>query len=539
MNFDYLQYRYPSRRSVIFGKKGMVCTSQPLAAQAGLDTLKKGGNVVDAIITTATCMTVLEPTSNGLGSDAFALYWDAKTQKLYGLNGSGFAPAALTPEAMQAKGYTAMPDRGWASVTIPGAPSAWAELHKRFGKMAFADCLEPAINYAENGFPLQPVVGQLWEEAVETFAPYKDKPEFQPFFATFMKNGNPTVGSLVKLPDQAKTLRELAATQCESYYRGAIAQAFAKFAKETGGYITAEDLAKYRAEWVEPIHTDYHGYTICEIPPNGQGLVVLMTLDIMDKLALQKADHDDVATIHKQIEAMKQAFIDGMTYISDAHSMKQMSVEHLLSDTYAEERAKEITDTALMPKPSDPYCGGTVYLCAADEEGNMISYIQSNYKGFGSGIVIPGYGIALNDRACGFSLNSHSDDYLVPGKKPYHTIIPGFLMKEGKAVGPFGVMGAYMQPQGQVQVLMNMIDFGMNPQEALDAPRWQWLGGKKIEIEPDFGPHLAEALRKRGHQVAIQPDFIGFGRGQIILRDENGVLTGATEPRADGCVAAW
>ena len=538
MKFAYLQYRYPTRRSVIFGKKGMVCASQPLSAQAGLEILKKGGNVVDAIIATAACETVVEPTGNGLGSDAFALYWDAKTQKLYGLNGSGFAPAALTPEAMKAKGYTAMPARGWASVGVPGAPSAWAELHKRFGKLDFAECLQPAIKYAEEGYPIPPIVGLLWERAVKVFAPFKGQPEFQPFFDTFMKNGNPAIGSLVKLPDHAKALRELAATKCESYYRGAIAQAFARFSQATGGYITAEDLAKYRAAWVEPIHTDYHGYTVCEIPPNGQGLVTLMALNIASKLMDNTDRHDAETTIHKQLEAMKQGFIDGMTYITDPKYMKA-KVEYLLSDAYATQRAQEIGSAALTPKPSDPYCGGTVYLCAADGEGNMISFIQSNYKGFGSGIVIPGYGIALNDRAADFKLDPQADNYLVPGKKTYHTIIPGFLLKDGKAVGPFGVMGAYMQPQGQVQVLMNMIDFGMNPQEALDAPRWQWLGGKKIEVEPGFDQAVVEALRKRGHDITVQPDFTGFGRGQIIIRQENGVLAGGTEPRTDGCVAAW
>ncbi len=539
MKFDNLHYNYPSRRSVIFGQKGMVCSSEPMSAQAGLEILKKGGNVIDAIIATASCETVVEPSGNGMGSDAFALYWDAKTQKLYGLNGSGFAPAALTPEAMKAKGYTNMPDRGWAAVTVPGAPSAWAELHKRFGKLAFAECLQPAIHYAEDGFPVHPIVGLLWERAVKVFAPFKGQPEFQPFFDTFMEKGNPAIGSMMKFPYHARALKELAATQCESYYRGDIAKAIAKFARETGGYITEEDLAKYRAEWVEPIHTDYHGYTVCEIPPNGHGIVALMTLNIINKLSMQGGSHDNEATIHKQLEALKQAFIDGMTYVADPRYMKKTNVEFLLSDKYAEMRAKEIGEQALTPKPCNPDCGGTVYMCAADGEGNMISYIQSNYKGFGSGIVIPGYGISLNDRACGFVLDPDSDDYLVPGKKPYHTIIPGFLMKDGKAVGPFGVMGGYMQPQGHVQVIMNMIDFGMNPQDALNAPRWQWIGGKKVEIEPGFQPEIAEALLKRGHEIKIQEDFTSFGRGQIILRDENGVLTGATEPRTDGCVATW
>lgn len=541
MKFAGLSNRYPSRRSVVYGKQGMVCTSQTLAAQAGLDILKKGGNAVDAILATAMCMTVLEPTSNGLGSDAFALYWDNKTKKLYGLNGSGYAPQAMTVEAMQERGYTdKIADRGWDSVTVPGAVSSWATLHERFGCLPFAELFAPAINYAENGFPLQPIVGDLWQRAEKVFAPYKDRPEFQPFYATFMPSGKaPQVGSLVKLPDHAKTLRLLAATKGESYYRGEIAEAIDAFAKKTGGLLRKEDLASYHAEWVEPISTKYHGYEVCEIPPNGHGIVALMTLNIMQELALNNPHHDDVQTIHQQLEAMKLAFTDGKTYVADKRYMQKMSVEYLLSKEYAKRRAAEITDSALMPSPVDPYSGGTVYLCAADAEGNMISFIQSNYKGFGSGIVVPGYGISFNDRGSDFSLNKDSDNYLVPGKKPYHTIIPGFLMKDGAPVGPFGVMGGYMQPQGHVQVMMNLIDFGLNPQEALDAPRWQWTGGKNIELEAGFGQGIASELAKRGHVVQVKEDFTSFGRGQMILRQADGVLVGATEPRTDGVVAAW
>ena len=286
-----------------------------------------------------------------------------------------------------------------------------------------------------------------------------------------------------------------------------------------------------------PLSVNYKGYDVCELPPNGHGIVALMALNILRHLDTS-AGRDDELTVHRQLEAMKLAFTDGRTYISDPRYMK-MKTDFLLGENYAAERAAEIGDSALMPSPIDPNCGGTVYMCAADGEGNMISHIQSNFRGFGSGIVIPGTGIALNDRGNGFSMDPASDNCVAPGKKPYHTIIPGFLMKDGRALGPFGVMGGFMQPQGHVQVLMNMIDYGLNPQEALDAPRWQWLGGRKIEIETGFGNELAEALRRRGHEVTMTDDFISFGRGQIILRDDNGVLMGATEPRADGTVAAW
>jgi gamma-glutamyltranspeptidase/glutathione hydrolase len=537
MEFKDVRHTYPSRRGVIYGKRGMVCTSQALAAQAGLDVLKKGGSAADAIVATAACMTVLEPTSNGLGSDAFALYWSASDHRLYGLNGSGWAPRLLTREAMKEAGYKEMPQRGWASVTVPGAVSAWSVLHRRFGRLPFASILEPAISYAENGYPVQPVTSLLWHRAVGTFAPYREEKAFAPLFDTFFKGGVPNPGTLVRLPDHARTLRKLAESDCESFYRGEVADAIDAFSRETGGYLRKEDLAAYEAEWVIPLHTSYHGYEVCELPPNGHGLVVLMALRILERLQGLR-DREDAETVHKQLEAMKLAFVDGMEFITDPRYMKQKA-EDFLSDAYADKRAAEIGEIALDPKPIDPDCGGTVYLCAADEEGNMVSFIQSNYRGFGSGIVIPEWGIALNDRASSFSLDEKAANVLVPGKKPYHTIIPGFLMKDGDAVGPFGVMGGYMQPQGHVQVLMNLIDFGLDPQEALDAPRWQWTHGKRVEMESGYGDRMVAALHARGHEMVLNDDFTSFGRGQMILRTPEGSYAGATEPRADGTVAAW
>lgn len=535
--FDAAQYRYPSRRHVVYSTRGMVCTSQQLAAGAGLDMLKQGGNAVDAAIATAICLMVVDPTSNGLGSDAFALVWIEGT--LYGLNGSGYAPQLLTPGVFEEAGVTEMPERGWESVTVPGAPSAWAELHKRFGKLPFATLFEPAIYYAEQGYPVSPHVAKLWQAAAKTFTPFAGDAVFQPFFTTFMRNGRaPRIGEIMRLPSIGKTLRLLAKSHCESYYRGAIALDFDAHAKKTGGYIRLEDLAAYRAEWVTPIHTNYRGYDVWEIPPNGHGIVALMALNILSGYDLGD-ERDTTLSFHLQLEAMKQAYVDGRFYVADPHYMK-MKTDYLLSEDYAKLRRLDIGKQALLPKPCDPSCGGTVYLCTADGEGNMVSFIQSNFKGFGSGIVIPGYGISLNDRANNFTLDPQSDNYLQPRKKPYHTIIPGFLTKDGKAVGPFGVMGGFMQPQGHVQVVANTVDFHMNPQEALDAPRWQWLGGRQIEVEPGVSPQIVEGLRKRGHEVRINQETAPFGRGQIIWRDESsGVLMGATEPRADGVVAAW
>lgn len=536
--FDAQEYKYASRRRVVHAKRGMVCTSQPLASQAGLTILQQGGNAIDAAIATAICQTIVEPTNNGLGSDCFALVWTGG--KLHGLNGSGYAPQRLTPEAVAASGATEkMPLRGWEAVTVPGAPSAWAELHKRFGRLPFAKLFEPAIYYAEQGYPVSPIVARFWQEGIDALTPYKDNPAIAPWFATFDVHGNgvaPKTGELVTLPDHAKTLRILADSYCESYYRGELAQRLVEFSDKTGGYLSLEDLADYRAEWVEPVHINYHGYDVWEMPPNGHGITALMALNILKGMEIGAKDTGD--TFHKQIEAMKLAFADGMHYIADPRYM-QTRVEELLSDAYAAQRRALIGETALEPTHGKPFCGGTVYLCTADGEGNMVSFIQSNYKDFGSGIVLPGYGINLNDRGAGFSLNPELDDYLAPRKKPYHTIIPGFLTHEGEAVGPFGVMGAYMQPQGHVQVIMNTVDWLLNPQAALDAPRWQWIAGKEIWLESSVAPEIVEDLRRRGHEVRVLEDDTTFGRGEIIWRDSNGVLAGATEPRADGVVAAW
>ena len=536
--FDAQEYKYASRRRVVHAKRGMVCTSQPLASQAGLTILQQGGNAIDAAIATAICQTIVEPTNNGLGSDCFALVWTGG--KLHGLNGSGYAPQRLTPEAVAASGATEkMPLRGWEAVTVPGAPSAWAELHKRFGRLPFAKLFEPAIYYAEQGYPVSPIVARFWQEGIDALTPYKNNPAIAPWFATFDVHGNgvaPQTGEMVTLPDHAKTLRILADSYCESYYRGELAQKLVEFSDKTGGYLSLEDLADYRAEWVEPVHINYHGYDVWEMPPNGHGITALMALNILKGMEIGAKDTGD--TFHKQIEAMKLAFADGMHYIADPRYM-QTRVEDLLSDAYAAQRRALIGETALEPTHGKPFCGGTVYLCTADGEGNMVSFIQSNYKDFGSGIVLPGYGINLNDRGAGFSLNPELDDYLAPRKKPYHTIIPGFLTHEGEAVGPFGVMGAYMQPQGHVQVIMNTVDWLLNPQSALDAPRWQWIAGKEIWLESSVAPEIVEDLRRRGHEVRVLEDDTTFGRGEIIWRDSNGVLAGATEPRADGVVAAW
>ena len=536
LTFDANKYAYPSSRHVQFAKNGMVCTSQPLAAQAGLAMLQAGGNAVDAALATAIALTVLEPTSNGLGSEAFCICWIK--DKMYGMNGSGFSPEALTREAVINAGHAAeVPKRGWIPVMVPGAPALWAKLHKSFGKLPFAKLFEPAIHYAEEGFPLSPTISQLWAKGYDIFKAFEGRREFAPWFNTFAPRGRaPKVGELVKFPDHAKTLRLIANSYAEDYYHGEIADAIDKFSRETGGYLRKSDLEQYDAEWVEPIHTNYRGYDVWELPPNGHGIVALMALNIL--AGFDFAEKETPETYHKQIEAMKLAFIDGMTYVADPRFMKT-KLDDMLSSEYAAARRELIGKTALDPKPGNPFSGGTVYMCSADKEGNMVSLIQSNFMGFGSGIVIPGYGISLNNRGQCFKMDPKFDNCLAPLKKPYHTIIPGFLTKDGKPIGPFGVMGGYMQPQGHVQVMMNTLDFLMNPQQALDAPRWQWVGGKKVELEAGVDPKIIDYLKDHGHEVEVVKDLINFGRGQIIWRTDENVLCGATEPRADGTVACF
>lgn len=534
MKYNPEEYKYPSRRSTVYGHKGMVATSNPLAAQAGLEILKAGGNAIDAAIATAACLTVVEPTSNGLGSDAFALVWF--DNKLHGLNASGYSPYSISIEKLKERGLEEIPKYGVVPVMVPGAPAGWAELSKKFGKLPLSEVLSPAISYARNGFTVSVNVKQNWDAAYRIYNKEQGE-EFRYWFDTFTKDGKtPEFGELWTLPHHANTLEAIADTYGEAYYNGYIADKIDEFFKKYNGYLSKEDLSAYSPEWVEPIHVNYKGYDVCEIPPNGQGLVALMALNILNGFDFKYKDTGE--TYHKQIEAMKLAFADGIKYITDSRQMK-VRVDRLLCGDYGSNRRKLIQNEAIAPEAGDPFSGGTVYLCAADSEGNMVSYIQSNYMGFGSGIVIPETGIALSNRLHNFNYDANFNNCLMPHKKTYHTIIPGFLMKDGKAVGPFGVMGAFMQPQGHVQVITNLIDFHMNPQEALDAPRWQWIKDKKIEVEPAVPLHIINDLIKRGHEVSVQADIGTFGRGQMILRTEEGTLCGGTEPRTDGHIAVW
>ncbi|MYL54382.1 gamma-glutamyltransferase [Pontibacillus yanchengensis] len=536
LQFDSLYSPYHSKRTTTVANQGMVATSQPLAAQVGLDMMKKGGNAIDAAIAAAATLTVVEPTSNGIGGDAFALVWTKG--KLHGLNGSGPAPQSISIDKVKAQGYDEMPTHGWVPVTVPGVPSAWAELSDRFGNLSFKDLLEPAIHYAEKGFPISPTLGKFWRATYEAFRQKLTNEAFTSWFETFAPNGRaPYVGEVWGSADMAQTLQSIANTKGVAFYKGDIADQIASFSEQYGGYLLKEDLANYSPEWVDPISIQYKGYDVWEIPPNGQGLIALQALNILKGYEI--TEKESVDTYHKQMEAMKLAFTDGKSYITEEMNMS-VSVKRLLSEEYAEERRKLIGHNAITPEAGTPPKGGTVYLATADNEGNMVSFIQSNYMGFGSGLVVPGTGIALQNRGHSFSLNPHHDNALAGGKRTYHTIIPGFLTKGNEAVGPFGVMGGFMQPQGHLQVMMNTIDFNMNPQSALDAPRWQWLEKKKIIVEPTFPSHIAEALTRKGHHIQVELETGSFGRGQIIWRDPNtGTLYGGTESRTDGTIAAY
>lgn len=536
MKNDALYYPYPSSRKVCYAKNGMVATSQPLAAQAGLDILKKGGNAIDAAVAAAACLTVVEPTSNGIGGDAFALVW--VKDRLHGLNASGPAPRSISIEAVRSKGFDGMPEYGWTPVTVPGAPAAWASLIRRFGRLTLPDVLEPAVRYAEGGYPVSPTSGDLWDRAFQRYRAELTGTEFDNWFHTFAPGGRaPIVGEIWHSKAHAQTLQRIGETDAEAFYRGELAEKTDHFSRRNSGFLRADDLAAYQPEWVDPICINYRGFDIWEIPPNGQGLIALLALNIVKGFDFDCKDSVD--TCHKQIEALKLAFTDGKAYITDSRLMT-VSPELLLQDAYASARRRLIGDTAMLPAAGSPGRSGTVYLATADGDGNMVSYIQSNYMGFGSGIVVPETGIALHNRGHTFSLDPAHSNCLAPGKKTFHTIIPGFITRGAGAVGPFGVMGGFMQPQGHMQVVMNMVDFQLNPQAALDAPRWQWLNDKSVIVENAFPNHIVEALARKGHDISVAPDSSGFGRGQIICRDpETGILSGGTEPRTDGHIAVW
>lgn len=529
-------HAYPSRRSPVLACNGVVATSQPLAAQAGLRMLQKGGSAVDAALATAIALTVLEPTSNGIGSDAFALVWDGS--RLHGINGSGRWPASLTSEIIRKQGYGAVPVDGWVSVTVPGAPAAWHDLHERFGRLQQEELMAPAIGYAEEGFPVSPLIAYLWRTARDYFLDSSD-PAQRGWREVFTRGGTfPAAGERWHSPSQAACLRKLARRGIRDFYEGEVAAQILNYSRDTGGSLSAQDLASHRSEWVEPISISYRGHEVWEIPPNGQGIAALIALGLLEGKNLKSHQPQSDVCWHWQIETMKMGFADAYRYIADPDHVA-VPVLGLLDPGYLAMRRELIGEKARVPEPGNPPGGGTVYLCAADRDGMMVSFIQSNYMGFGSGVVVPKIGVSMQNRAAGFTLESGHPNEAAGGKRPRHTIIPGFLTREGEPIGPFGVMGGEMQPQGHLQVVSSILDYGLNPQEALDAPRWCWEGGLRVAVEPQTPPVLVRQLAARGHRIIVAPDFFGFGRGQIIQRLKDGVYVAGSEPRADGIAVGY
>ena len=530
---------YPTTRHPVFGRN-VVATSHPLAAQAGLSILQRGGNAVDAAVATAAVMAIVEPCSNGLGSDLFALIWDGS--RLHGLNASGHAPALWTSAWMRARhGADALktPLRGWDTVTVPGAVGGWAALSERFGALPFADLMAPAIDVATRGSAVPVVVQQKWALAAQV----EDLVRQPGFAATFLPKGRaPAVGERFVLEGARRTLELVARTKGESFYRGEIAAGIAAFAREHGGAMTEADMAAYAPEWVEPISRDYRGCTLHEIPPNGQGIAALMALGILSRFDIASMRVDSIEAQHLQIEAMKLAFADVYAHVGDARTMP-LSAADLLDDGYLAERAKRIDPMrAQVFSAGRPPAGGTIYLTAADDKGCMVSLIQSNYMGFGSGVVVPGFGLSLQNRGHGFSLDPASPNAVLPGRRPFHTIIPAFLTREGESLMSFGVMGGNMQPQGHLQTVVRMLDHGQSPQIACDAPRWRFDSGLKLDVEPRMDPKVVEGLLALGHRIEpFRDSYQDFGAGQFILRLGDPAADGyaaASDARRDGQVAA-
>lgn len=536
MHFDF-HNPYPTARLPVFARN-VVSTSHPLAAQAGLRMLWRGGNAVDAAVAAAAAMTICEPVSNGLGSDAFAILWDGK--ELHGLNASGPAPAAWTPQYFAGKYGTdarTPPKRGIDSVSVPGAVASWVALSQRFGKLPFADLLAPAIEIAERGYLMPVVVQQKWEAATPELGALPG------FAKAFLPWGRaPKVGELFRFGAAARGLRAIAETRGDAFYGGEIAEAIVRFSREQGGVHTVQDFERFQPEWVKPLAKDYRGYTLHEIPPNGQGIAALMALGILQHFDMASHRVDGADSQHLQIEAMKLAFADVYRHVAEGSAM-EVSSEQLLDDAYLASRARQIDLKRAQDFGAGNVArGGTIYLTAADEDGMMVSFIQSNYMGFGSGCVEPSFGISLQNRGHGFGLLP-GPNQVAPGKRPFHTIIPAFLTQGGQPVMSFGVMGGNMQPQGHLQTLVRMLDYGQSPQAACDAPRWRFNAGLEINAEQQMDKATVQDLVARGHRIdVIQDSYQDFGAGQFIWRAGDPKVQGyvaASDPRRDGLAAGF
>lgn len=522
---------YASRRSPVMAKN-IAATSQPLATAAALRIMQKGGNALDAALAAAIALTVVEPTGNGLGSDAFCILWDG--EKLHGLNASGRSPKEWTPKRFA--GQSNMPYRGWESVTVPGAVSAWVELSDKFGKLPFADLFEPAIEYARNGFLVTPIIAELWRRAAEEL---HVQPGFQ---QAFMRAGRaPRAGEVFQSEEFARSLEAIAQTKGDAFYRGELAKAIVGFAQEHDAALSMEDMAAHKNDWCGTI-SQWMGETeLHEIPPNGQGIAALMALGILRNTDIAAQHPDSLESLHLQIEAMKLAFMDVETFVSDPRFMGDVTTTHLLNDDYLASRAKLINRNRATSFPvGAPKDGGTVCLATGDAGGMMVSYIQSNYAGFGSGVVVPGTAISLQNRGAGFTLEEGHPNQVGPNKRPFHTIIPGMVMKDGVPQMAFGLMGGAMQAQGHLQMLLRTQVWSQDPQTAADAPRWRVIAGLDVAIEEGFHPAIVEGLKQLGHNAYFETpqNAFGFGGAQLVQRVEGGYVAGS-DPRKDGHAAGF
>jgi gamma-glutamyltranspeptidase/glutathione hydrolase len=535
-------------RSVVIARNGMVATSQPLAAQAGLEVLKAGGNAADAAIAANAVIGLTEPMSCGIGGDLFVIYWDAKSKKLYGLNASGRSPYALSREMILSDGHTEIPQSGPLSWSVPGCVDGWEELRKRFGTKNFSELLKPAIDYAEQGFPVSEIIARGWQSSAKSLAEWPDSAR------TYLIDGRaPEVGEVFKNPNLARSYRLIAQQGRDAFYMGEIARKIVEFSEKNGGHFSLKDFAEHRSDWIDPVSTNYRGYDVWELPPNGQGIAVLEMLNLLEAYDLKSMGPFSPDYLHLFIEAKKLAFADRAKFYTDPE-FARLPVKELISKDYAARQRKRIDPdkAAIDVPPGDPLLahGDTIYLTVVDKDRNCCSFIQSLYMGFGSQIVPGDVGFALQNRGCLFALDEQHLNRLQPHKRPFHTIIPGFVTKDGQPWLCFGVMGGDMQPQGHVQVLIDMIDFAMNVQEAGDAPRIQHFGSQTPTgrpIAPDGGSVGAEsgipeatleALKKKGHQILRAAGSFG-GYQAILIDHKRGTLRGGSDPRKDGCAVGY
>ena len=528
---------FAARRSVAMARNGMIATSQPLACEAGLTILKKGGNALDAAIAAALALGVVEPMSTGIGGDAFLLYYRASDQRVYGVNGSGRCPRLLTLDALRQRGCEGVPSKGWGSVTVPGAIDAFSEVLKRHGRLSLAEVIEPAYIYARDGFPVSEIIAEQWQHDAPLLSQQSASAQ------TYLIDGKPPrAGDVHRQPHLADTLQILGEKGRDAFYRGDIAERIVAFSQADGGFFELDDFASHTTEWVEPISTDYRGHTVLELPPNGQGITALMILNVLQGFDLAANEYGSAGYYHLLIEATKQAFADRNRYIADP-SCAEVPVRGLLSKSYAEARRQEINPSRAGDfSPGTPAAfGDTVYVSCVDEERNVVSLIHSLFEGFGSGVVAGDTGVCLQNRGAGFAGDPSHPNALQPGKRPFHTIIPAMILRNGKPWICYGVMGGHMQAQGHVQVALNCIDFGMNIQEALEAPRYRIMGGREVALERAVPQTVRDELGFMGHELwPLGAQNVSYGGGQAILIDhERGVLQGGSDYRKDGCAMGY